>query len=268
MSDWQLRLPDRGLIIGADTDYRGVEMPAPAGLAGSAPVRAHDVQLDLTHGVSAGRDTYDMKVISYAVLARGAGIGDSAKQTDARSKMVVIDEAWGVGDDTRLEVELPGQAESTLTYFGRTRARNEGVWLWSVGMMLYVLDFAATDPLAYGEERALDDQSGTFTIPAADTGHARLKSERAVITIHGDGGQPLLINADDDSGWIEAQATVGVGVDLVLDLSTMTASIDDVVVNQLIAPSSTWFGVVGGIDNELTLSGADSLDITWRPAYH
>ena len=79
------------------------------------------------------------------------------------------------------------------------------------------------------------------------------------------GGTPVLRNATDDNNAVKFADVVSGSVEIDVRGRSVTASAVDRY--ELLSPVNEWFDLLPG-DNTLTLTGAASVDVTWRPAWY
>lgn len=261
--DWQLEIPDRSIRVGAGTVY---DIPRDGGglkgFVGLPPARRKDLERHLAHGSVPGHDTYADRPLTIPIGITGTGITDAERQVDAMVKARALLVAWRLATtgELRLDARLPGMPETVLSYFGRPRDVGEVDWTWTFGRLHLTAEFDALDPVAYGATQELDTQSGTFNV----TGTGEIDSDRLVLTFHGSGGTPRLVN-NTTGGDIRFRTTLA-GTAIV-DVRAQTCTVGGINHIGDIATSTKWLGLAGGVTNSLTLTGATSVDLTWRAGY-
>lgn len=261
--DWQIELPDRSLMLGAGTVYDiSRDLGGLKGFIGSAPVRRKDLERNLGHGSVPGHDTYAEQPLTIPVGINGVGFTDAARQADAMAKARALRTGWRIATtgELRLDARLPGMPETVMSWFGRPRDVGETEWTWTFGRLQLTAEFDALDPVVYGAEQTLLTQSGTFNV----TGTGDADTDRLVLTFHGSGGTPVLVNNTNGGTITFTAAQAGTTV---VDVRAQTCTVSGIDHIADISTASTWLGLTGGVTNSLTLTGATSVDLTWRAGY-
>lgn len=260
--DWQIEVPSRGILFGVGA-LQIPSAPAPQGFVGSGAVRSNDVP-KLYAGTAGVRDTFNARLITFAV--RAVALGDAVL---VRQLMDRATHAWypdPLGTDVRLDARFPGAPEKLVSYYGRPRHVIEASeWTYQLGVLVQQFEFAALDPYGYGATRTVTGATTTATLPLIDMGNVGAISRRATITVHGNGGTPVITSTTDSSRHITFAAPLA--VDAVIDMHEQTVTIGGVSTPGAIAGTSPWLRLIGGVANSLTIAGCASVDITWRPAY-
>lgn len=255
MDDFQARLVPANLVVGEGTDYgiRFIEGPE------SKPsVRQNDLARTFAHGDVAGRDFYESRLIQIGFVIVKTSPADAVQASD------VLVRAWSsptAALEQRLDWKAPGRDERS--YFGRYRDFETQTDTLHSSVIESEGRFLALDPYAYGPETALSNQTGTFVVNnAGDQATPRLQ-----ITITGNGGKPKLVNTTHDNRFVEFGSVIANGATVTLDFAKRTV-IGGSGENRFdrFAISSQWFALQPG-NNSLVLSGAASVNISWRPAY-
>ncbi len=193
-----------------------------------------------------------------------------ANEDDPAAAMVslrALKDAWAPADDgadqaLTVFVEGQGPADHTLTFFGRPRGTlSLNLRQLHMGVIYCLPTFEALDPLGYGGG-VTEAGSGAFTV--TNTGNSI--SDRAIITITGNGGVPTLINNSDETASIVfSQALAGTAI---IDLHAGTVvdgSGSDLFASNVLS-SSTWPRLVPGV-NTLVLAGAASASVLHSPGW-
>lgn len=168
--------------------------------------------------------------------------------------------------DQELTVYAPGigPTDDTLRFYGRPRTTLDVNARMAYAGIIYALaSFDALDPIGYGPVEEASG-SGTFTV----TADGDERTERATVTITGNGGTPIISNATDGGGNVVFTQPLANGDTWVIDLKARTvvdgAGTD--VFQGRVATSSLWFGLQPGA-NQLTLTGAASAAFSYRSGW-
>lgn len=264
-ADWQYRISERDFLIGNGTSYGILLNPGPAGTVGGPPVNTVHLTRQVADGDILGRSVRAGRQITIPVQLLdehdAAGVRDLARDLVA---------GWRVErtGELTLEAREPGTPETVMYYPGKPGTVDVDTRSWYFGLLTASLEWECSDAYGYGATATLEDQTGTFTLDAADLGDTEADTRRATLTIHGDGGTPVLVNTTDDGRDLTFTDALAGGDDYVIDLYTQTVTRSGSNANASVSSSSAWFCLRGGVTNSLTLSGAASVDLTWRPAYH
>lgn len=253
--DWQARIVDRDFVIGRGTNYPGIG--AIEGIGILPPTS--DPSPRWGDGDTFGRDRLGNRVITLPV--RTIGDTDAGRWSNYRALAVAWRRAM---TELELQLRIPGSAETIVSYFGRPGSLPGAPH----GLKLTVdtvAEFHAL-PYAYGAARTLTAilAASPLTIPTA--GDPETNTDRAVITITGNGGTPTITNTTTGGAVAFNRALAG-GATYILDLHTQTAVKAGVSSPDHMTPTSDWFTLTGNINNLLAFTGAASISVTWRPAY-
>jgi len=264
-ADWQYRISERDFLIGNGTDYDILLNPGPAGTVGGPPVNTVRLARQVADGDILGRSVRGSRQITIPVQVLDerdpAGVRDLARD---------LVTGWRVErtGELTLEAREPGTPETLMYYPGKPGAVDIDTRAWLFGLLTGTLEWDCSDAYGYGTTNTLDDQSGTFTVSAGDMGDAEADTRRATLTIHGNGGTPALVSTTDDGHDITFIDALAGGESYVIDLYAQTVTRGGSNANASVSASSSWFVLRGGVTNSLTLTGAATVDLAWRPAYH
>jgi hypothetical protein len=254
-TDWQARLVERDIVVGRDTPYPGI-----GGLQGLGILdpRRTDQTRGLRDGDARGRDRYPARNLGIPVTV----LGDTDEAIWSNYRALAV--AWRRSDvDLELQVRIPGGAEEVLSYIGRPGAL-DGQPRGLKSVIRTVAEFRC-DPYAYGASVAsATDSSTPLTILAADLGDLGADTDRATLTIVGNGGTPTIANTTTGGVLSFAAAITGT---YTVDLRTQRTTKATVAKDHEITAASTWFDLAGGVDNVISFAGCTSIQITHRPAY-
>lgn len=250
--DWQARLVERDLLIGRGTNYPG--LGGMTGLGILAP-RASGQQRGLADGDSFGTHRYPARTLALPVQV----LGDT--DADRWQNWRALASAWRRSDtDLALDVRIPGMAETTMRYYGRPF----GLIGDPHGLKSPVSGTAEfrCDPFAYGAavDSAVDSSSPLVVTNAGDAA-----TDRATLTVDGNGGTPTITNTTT-GGVIAFRDALAGGQSYVIDLREQVVTRSGVNHDGDVTSSSTWFALDPGA-NTLTFTGCASLQVTHRPAY-
>lgn len=251
-ADWQGNL--RSLTFGAGTDWQ-IDEPGISGL-GIPVARTRDAERGDRDGDVGGDDVLPRRILNVPLV--GTFASPDAAWTAFETGLKV---AWAesIVDET-LDLRLPGMPSTGRRFYGRARGLAEDLSRLKSSTVRALCTFEALDPFAYAEEVTVNG-SGTFAVN--NTGTA--KTDRIVLTITGNGGTPKLTNASDDGLAVTfAEAVTGTRI---LDLRSATVldgSGDDRYSE--LSPSNQWWTLRPGA-NSLTLTGAASVSVAFRPAF-
>lgn len=253
-ADWQARIVERDFVLGAGTNYPGVGAISGLGLL---PPSLNDVTR-FGDGDAFGRDRLPVRILSLPVKV----LGDTSADVWTNYRALAV--AWRrAATELALDLRIPGSAETVMRYFGRPMelpADLHGL----KGVQETVADFRA-EPYAYGAQVvSAVDTASPLVIAAGDLGDDGADSDRAVLTLVGSGGTPVLTNTTTGGVITFASALSGTAV---VDLHAQTMAVDGAPADGAITADSSWFTLAGGQANTLTWTGATSLAVTHRPAY-
>lgn len=254
-TDWQARLVERDFMIGRDTDYPGI-----GGIQGLGILEPRRTDQPRGHrdGDARGRDRYPARNLAIPVTV----LGDTDDTIWANYRALAV--AWRRSDvDLQLELRIPGAAEEVLSYFGRPGSL-DGQPRGLKSVIRTAAEFRC-DTYAYGAEvSTATDNSSPLTIAAATAGDPGANTDRAVLTIVGNGGTPVVTNTT--TGGVLAFAVPVTGT-YVVDLHTQRTVKATVTKDHEVAASATWFDLAGGVDNVIDFAGCASIQLDYRPAY-
>lgn len=261
-ADGQVRLVERDFLMGSGTVWR-IAPPGIGGVVGNPAYRQDVNPRGFGDGVSISRSTWGERVITVPVRC------SSPDEGTTRGYLHDLAVAWRLArtGELALDVREAGTPEAVMRFFGRPTGAEGDASSQRFGQLNMLCSFTCTDPFGFGASVTESDAAGTVTLDAADMGDAGADHQRATITVVGNGGTPALVSATDSNGDITCADVLAVSDELVIDLRAMTATVEGVAADEIIAPSSTWFSLIGGQTNTLTLTGAASCSVTWRPAY-
>jgi hypothetical protein len=252
-SDWQGNL--RSLTFGAGSDWQ-IDEPGITGL-GIPSARTRDAERGDRAGDAGGDDVLPRRILTVPLVGTFDSAGEAWVSFEEELKV-----AWAEGIvDESLDLRLPGMPATGRRYFGRARGLDDDLSDLKSGVIRTLCTFEALDPFGYGDEVTTGPESGSFAI--AYTGTA--PSDRVVLTVVGNGGTPQIVNASDEGqGVIFAAPVTGTRI---IDLRTKTV-IDGTATNVFdeLSPVNLWFELLPGL-NDLTLTGAASVDVAYRPAF-
>ena len=240
-----------GLTLGDGTSYGITRMN---GLT-RAGIRAARAERGDRDGEVGGVDVLTRRMISMGLRLRGAS------QASVWSLLTDLNTAWPpASTDTTLDVaaaELTGGRR----FYGRPGSiEDDGMANLRFGQIDCFATFEALDPLGYGAEEEALAQSGTFAIDNVGTA----PTDRITLTVNGNGGIPQLANATDGKTIKFAEAVTGTRV---IDVRARTVLDGTTDAYGELSPTNQWFDLLAG-SNSLTLSGAASVDVAWRPAWY
>lgn len=251
-ADWQAEL--RTVTIGAGTDY---PFTTPVSGLGIPAVRSRDLELADRHGSHGGAPDRLLR----RILQLPVGV-DGSTPADAYTKLHTLKSAWRPADsDEPFDLRLPGQPTTVVRYYGRPRAVDVDLRHLRSGWADALLTFEALDPYAYGPT-----DTATVVTTLAVTNAGTVATDRITLVLEGNGGTPVITNTTA-GGTIEFVSALALGVTRTLDVRarTMVDAGGADVYHELTAATS-WFDLAPGA-NTITLSGAASVDVTWRPAW-
>ena len=253
-TDWQGNLGN--LTFGAGTDWQ-IDAPGITGL-GIPTARTRDAERGAGHGDVGGDDVLPRRILTVPLVGFFATPGDAwtAFETDLKVAWAesIVDEA--------LDLRLPGMPTTGRRFYGRPRGVDEDLADLKSSTIRGLCTFEALDPFGYGDEE-FETGSGTFDVVNAGTA----STDRVVLTITGNGGAPKIVNANDDGGDVTFAETLAGGAVRVVDLRahTITDAGGTDAYDEL-APGTLWTVLHPGT-NSLTLTGAASVDVAFRPAF-
>lgn len=250
--DWQGNL--RALTFGAGAAWE-IDEPGISGL-GIPTARTRDAERGDRHGDVGGDDVLPRRILNVPLVATFANPGAAWIAFEEDLKL-----AWAEGIvDEVLDLRLPGMPETGRRFYGRARGLSEDLSMLRSSTVRALCTFEALDPLAYGEEDLVIG-SGSFEVENIGTAD----SDRVVLTITGNGGIPKITNESDDG--LAVTFTETVTGTRVVDLRSATV-LDGTAEDRYaeLSPINQWWTLRRGT-NELTLEGAASIDVAFRPAF-
>lgn len=255
-ADWQGNL--RALTFGAGTDWE-IEPPGISGL-GIPTARTRDAERGASHGDVGGDDVLPRRILTIPLVTTRSSAGAAWIALEQELKVAfaesIIDEA--------LDLRLPHVDPAPVVlrrFYGRARGLSEDLSLLKSATVRALCTFEALDPFGYDEELVEGPDAGTFDVDNIGTAD----TDRVLLTIVGNGGIPTVTNASDDGlAIVFGEAVAGTRI---LDLRRATV-VDELGADHYaeLSPASSWFVLRPGA-NSLTLTGAASLEVTFRPAY-
>lgn len=237
----------RGLTIG-DGTTRPWEEGGPVGLGLAPPDTSDEPRIG---GGSVA--SFDRQRLARITLPFHINAADEAAAWIERDQVLA---AFRPADGD-IELELLDRVR-----FGRPRGVALDLASIDEGWVPCVATFEALDPLGYGEEDSTGAESGTFTVD--NVGNA--PTDRATLTIVGNGSAPTIQNTTDANKTIRFGQTI-TGTHTVDLRSRTVLDGSDEDAYGLLAPTNQWFDLLAG-ENSLTLTGATSVDVAWRPAWY
>lgn len=248
---WQAEI--RETVFGAFTSRI---FTGPIGGLGIPVPRAYDLDRQ-GDGAVGGDDPLPRRILTFPMGFEG----DTA--AEAWAEFRTMKQAWRKSPvDIPLGLRLPGMPEEGLLYYGRPRGFDSDLSNLKSGHAAGLLTFEALDPLGYGPLEELGPGAGPFTVDNVGD-----ETVDVVLTVTGDGGTPEITNADDGGATILFGEPLGIGAVRVLSTKDRT-NLDEYGFNvpAELSPGAQWFRLVPG-ENEISLSGAASLAIEFRPGY-
>lgn len=252
LDDWQARV--RSLTVGAGTAY---EFSGPIGGLGFPKPRTHDFPRGDRTGEVGGKDTAPRRILT---LPLEIDASSSAEIWPLRDALMT---AWAESAiDAPLDLRLPGMTENRR-FYGRTRGADVDLGSLKSGHADALCTYEALDPMGYGDEIVFEIEEGDGPVPIDNPGTA--PSDRVSALLVGDGGRPFVSHGL--GGFIRFLDTLDAGVELELGFRDRTVVDGDGVDRYpLIDNLSPWFRIRPGA-NTFELTGAASLEITYRPAF-
>lgn len=253
-SDWQGNLRD--LTFGAFSDWQ-IDAPGISGL-GIPTARTRDAERGSNAGDVGGDDVLPKRVLYVPLVGVFADPGAAWNAFETELKT-----AWAESIvDEVLDLRLPGMPTTGRRFYGRARGLEEDLEDLKSSTIRALCTFEALDPYGYGDEELVSD-SGTFDVVNGGTA----TTDRVVFAITGNGGTPKIVNADDDGGDVTFAEPLAGGALRIIDLRAHTITdAGGVDAYEDLAPGSLWTALHRGT-NTLTLTGAASVDVTFRPAF-
>lgn len=258
-ADWQGNV--RALTFGAGTDWE-IEPPGISGLGIPTP-RTNDAERGDRHGDVGGLDVLPRRILSIPLVTTRDSAGAAWTALESELKVAFAE----TSSDEELDLRLPHVDPAPLVvrrFYGRPRGLSEDLTLLKTGTVRALCTFEALDPFGYGDPIVGDVEApGTFTVDNIGTA----ATDRVVLHFVGNGGVPVLTNADDDGLAVIFGESIAGGEDRIVDLrdATVVDLAGDDYYGELSAVNQ-WFELRPGA-NDLTLAGATSVVVTFRPAY-
>jgi hypothetical protein len=255
VADWQGEI--RGQTFGAAQPWE-IDEPGIPGLGIPVARTRVAVRVD-RHGDVGGDDVLPRRILSVPLVATFASPGAAWQAFETELKP-----AWAESFvDETLDLYLPGLAATGRRYFGRARGVDVDLSRLKSSTVRALCTFEALDPLGYGPEESSGPEAGAFVVTNGGTAD----SDRVTLSIIGNGGSPRLVNASDSSNDVSFDEPLGAADVRVVDLRSRTVvdGAGDDRYDEL-SPALLWFVLVPGA-NSLALTGAASVDVSFRPAY-
>lgn len=255
-TDWQATIREL-FTIGRSTDYPGIGDVTGAGIEPFTFTGGRTAA-----GVRFGRDRVGPLRLRFPVRI----LGDS--EADVWGNYRALASAWRPAPDTSevtLDVRWPGMAETHMRLYGHPGEVSPRLGEMKGGLVEATVEFWA-DQWWYGAEQTAASAASAYDITAANAGETGADTDRATITLTGNGSTPTITHSPSGGTVTFSQALAG-GETAVIDLHARTVTIGGANADSRIDASSTWFRVTGGVDNTITVTGAGSQSYTHRPAY-
>lgn len=230
-----------------------IDEPGPTGFGGG-PSRNTDMPRGTWPGSTSGLDIPDATVGSIPLFI------DKFNATDAWNTFETLRGAWAPSRASDVTVTFGDPRGVDRTWYGRPDGlRDYDLSRIDQGYISCLAAFRCLDPYGYG---AATTVSSAGTVTSAGT----ISSERVTITVTGNGGTPRLENAAN-GGWLQWASVLATSTTRIIDVRARTI-VDSGGVTKWseLAAAQEWFGMDPGA-NVLTLTGAASIDVTYRPAY-
>lgn len=257
ITDFEFEL--RSFIFGGDSDtYPVYSMD---GLFGSPDFKTQDTDNQMQHGVTAGKDVYGPKRVSWLVDV--LGVNETAKHAAMRTMVATFRPADGI---EVLSVRVLSTPETIMYVYGRPRGAPVSTFgvTQRLGKVRMNPRFLITDPFFYGA-----GVTGAATTGQTVTNAGDATTKRSTIKVVGNGSTPTLVNTTDSSGTITWNTTLGNTVQRIVNLfdKSVTDGAGNGDYRSEILNSSTWFSWQVGA-NTLTVTGCTSAQVSHQPAYH
>lgn len=252
-TDWQGNV--RSFTFGAGEEWE-IDEPGISGLGIPSP-RTRDGERGDRDGDVGGDDVLPRRILSIPLIYSGASPGAAWQALEEDLKVGFAESIV----DEPLDLRLEGMPTTGRRFYGRPRGVSEDLSSLKSGTIRALCTYEALDPLAYGDEVSSGAQSGTFVVTNAGT----KATDRAILTIVGNGGTPRIVNNSDDGGDVRfGEAVSGTRV-VDLRAHTVVDGSGNDAYDEL-SSSSLWFELLAG-GNSLTLTGATSVAVVHRPAF-
>lgn len=229
---------------------------------GIPDVKALDLDLQSAHGNTASRDFLAQRTLGIPII-----IYRKNDPTAAMAALRTLKTAWqptnsGNNDDLLTVVaDGIGPTNGTLSFFGRPRGGLEAdLNRHHSGLINVFASFACLDPLGYGNT---ESTSGT-SLNINNVGDAT--TDRITLTVTGNGGTPVITNTTDDGRAIRFGTTLAGAATRQIDVRNKTVLNGSLDTYSELSPTNQWFDLLPGV-NSVTVTGASSINITWRPAW-
>lgn len=249
---WQAEI--RETVFGAGTSkiftgpIGGLGIPVPR----SADLDRHE------DGVIGSDDPLPRRILTFPMGFEGDTAGEAWAEHQAMKS------AWRPSPvDIPLGLRLPGMVgDEGLLFYGRPRGFETAAVNLKSGHVDALLTFEALDPIGYGPTETYGPGAGPFTVD--NVGDATVD---VVLSIVGDGGTPEITNADDGGKSIAFDGALAGAEVRTLSTKDRTNLDGDFDLVSELSPGTQWFRLPPG-ENEISLDGAASLTITFRPGYY
>lgn len=228
---------------------------------GIPDVKPLDLDVPIQHGAAAARDYLTTRTLGIPILIYRKD-DPSAAMAAARS----LKTSWqptknSYEDVLTIESASIGPSNDIMTFFGRPRGGLDlDFEFHHKGLIRGYGSFLCLDPLGYGDE---ENDSGT-NLSILNSGDAT--TDRIEIVLTGNGGTPTITNANDDNRAIKFGTFLANGATRQIDVRSKTVMNGSTDAYSNLSPTNQWFDLVPGT-NSITVTGASSIDITWRSAW-
>lgn len=229
---------------------------------GMPDIKAQDLDFQGMHGAVGGKDYLAVRTIGVPILIYRKEDPQAAMEA-ARTLKTAWQPANSGNNTEVLTIGSSGfgPASGDTTFYGRPRGGIElDLEQHHAGLIRAYASFACLDPLGYGPE---ETDSGT-TLTIDNVGDAA--SNRITIEVTGDGNTPVIQNTTDDNRAIRFGTPLAGAATRQIDVRSRTVLDGSTDKYAELSPVNQWFDLVPG-ENELLVTGASSIDITWRPAW-
>lgn len=230
---------------------------------GMPDVKPLDIDLQLNHGMVASKDFLASRIIGIPVIIYRKGNPGAAMSAARQLKAAWQPAKDGFDDVLTVSAAGLGPLDDVMTFFGRPRGGLElDLVKHHAGLITAYGSFTCLDPLGYGGEQT----SGGTLFSVNNIGTAA--TDRISIVVTGNGGTPVITNVTDTSRAIRFGETLANGITRHIDVraKTVVSSSGDDRYSSL-SPTNQWFDILPGV-NSITVTGAASISLTWRPAWY
>lgn len=231
---------------------------------GMPDVKPMDIDLQLNHGMVASRDFLSSRIIGIPIIIYRPGDPGAAMAAARQLKAAWQPARDGNDDILTVEAEGIGPLNDKLTFFGRPRGGLElDLVKHHAGLITAYGSFTCLDPLGYG-----DEETSTGTLLDVDN-IGTAATDRISITITGNGETPVITNNTDEERAIRFGEPLTSGWIRNIDVRAKTVVEGQVGDDRYsnLSPTNQWFDILPGV-NSITVTGAASIDITWRSAWY